>query len=170
MALFKRKSDQSVLPEIERYYDAEKRERAGLAWLLALASIACVALLLIGLFYSGHWLYRKTIHTGGKVGVSTSGISNSTNKTIGGSKKNTTPKTTAPSKPTPQTPAPTSATPKVPTDLKVPALTTPAPSAPTNPPNNLANTGPSSTVAIFIGSVLGFTALHNVFSRTRRSN
>lgn len=48
-----------VLPEVEKYYEAEKRERAGLAWLLAVASVAIVAAVLIGAFFGGRWLYRK---------------------------------------------------------------------------------------------------------------
>ena len=47
-----------VPPELQQYYDAERRERSGLAWLLALVSVACVALLVIGAFFGGRWLYR----------------------------------------------------------------------------------------------------------------
>ncbi len=63
MAIFKRKNTYSnVLPEVESYYAAEKRERSGLAWLAALASVAFAAALILGLFFGGRWIYRRYIH------------------------------------------------------------------------------------------------------------
>jgi len=54
-----RRDDRPVLPELQQYYDAERRERAGLAWVLALVSVAAVALLVVGAFFGGRWIYRK---------------------------------------------------------------------------------------------------------------
>lgn len=59
MALFKRKKTDSVLPEVDKYYEGERRERAGLAWLLALISIIIVAFIIIGVFLAGRWVYRQ---------------------------------------------------------------------------------------------------------------
>lgn len=58
MALFKRKTD-SVLPEVDEYYQAERRDRGWLAWLLAFVSVAIVVLLIVGLFLGGRWAYNK---------------------------------------------------------------------------------------------------------------
>ncbi len=58
MALFRRKKE-SVLPEVDKYYEAERRDRTGLAWLLALVSILVVAALIIGLFFAGRWAYNS---------------------------------------------------------------------------------------------------------------
>lgn len=58
MALFRRNKD-SVLPEVDKYYEAEKRDRTGVAWLLALVSVAVVALIIVGLFLGGRWAYNK---------------------------------------------------------------------------------------------------------------
>lgn len=58
MALFRRKKE-SVLPEVDKYYEAEQRDRTGLAWLLALVSILVVAALIIGLFFAGRWAYNS---------------------------------------------------------------------------------------------------------------
>jgi len=177
MALFNRKkSDNNVLPEVERYYDAEKRERAGLAWLLAIVSIAAVALVLIGAFFGGRWIYRKVSHTNEKTGVSTTNtvegsIGKSENTSVNNNSDNSSTKTTTPS--TPSTTAP-STTPK--TQPTTPAVTTPKPSTATTPSaapttaKNLASTGPANTVAIFIISVLGFAALYNLAIRSRSSN
>jgi hypothetical protein len=57
---FKRnKKNPSGLPEVESYYAAEKKERAGLTWILAVVSIAAVLLVLLGLFFGGRWVYNK---------------------------------------------------------------------------------------------------------------
>lgn len=59
MALFRRKAKNTVIPEVDQYYEGERRDRAGLAWLLALVSVAVVALVLIGAFLAGRWAYRQ---------------------------------------------------------------------------------------------------------------
>jgi hypothetical protein len=181
MALFSRKkTDQNVLPEIEKYYDAEKRERAGLAWLLAIVSIACVALVLIGLFFGGRWVYRKTTGTNKAPGVST--IQSPNTKTGIAKTPDTSVDTTTPSE-TPKTPAttPTTHVPSTPSVIPTPTPTpTPSPSTktptPTKPSTSttpstttLVNTGPANTVAVFITATLGFALLHNIVSRSRRS-
>ncbi len=61
MALFNRNKDKSALPEIDKYYDGERRDRSGLAWLLAMVSVIIVTLLIIGLFLLGRWAYRSFI-------------------------------------------------------------------------------------------------------------
>lgn len=58
MALFRKKVDKSVLPEVDQYYQAEKLDRAWLAWVLAIVSIAFVVLLLVGLFFAGKWAFN----------------------------------------------------------------------------------------------------------------
>lgn len=59
MALFRRKKSDSVLPEVDKYYEGERRDRPVMAWLLALVSIAVVALVIVGLFLGGRWVYDK---------------------------------------------------------------------------------------------------------------
>ncbi len=59
MALFKRKKPTNVLPEVEEYYQAERRDRAWLAWVLALVSVLVVVLIIIGLFWAGRWVYNQ---------------------------------------------------------------------------------------------------------------
>lgn len=59
MALFKRTKKDSVLPEVDKYYEGERRDRAGLAWLLALVSVIIVAVIIISVFLAGRWLYRQ---------------------------------------------------------------------------------------------------------------
>jgi cytoskeletal protein RodZ len=59
MALFKRKKKDSVLPEeVRDYYTAEKRDRKGMAWLLAVATLIVTFLIAAALFFGGRWVYR----------------------------------------------------------------------------------------------------------------
>lgn len=60
MALFNRRTNKNdVLPEeVRDYYQAERRERTGRAWLLALATLLVTFLIAAGLFFGGRWLYR----------------------------------------------------------------------------------------------------------------
>lgn len=165
MALFNRKkADTTTLPEVEKYYVAEKRERMGLAWLLVVVSIACIALLLIGAYFGGRWVYRKASHTDKTQGVVATVNSG---REIGASKDKTTksPETTK----TPATPQTPVATPKpeptpTPKTIPTPAPSTSAPVVPANNSTKLANTGPENTIAVFIISVVSFTALHSFIS------
>jgi hypothetical protein len=53
-------SDSENLPtEIKEYYQTERRERVGVAWLLALGTLVLTLILASGLFFGGRWAYRK---------------------------------------------------------------------------------------------------------------
>jgi cytoskeletal protein RodZ len=167
MAWFRRKeSNQTVLPEIERYYEAERHERAGLAWILALVSVACVALIVIGLVFGGRWLYRKmTTDTNKPVATQTENkTDNSSNQTPANpdndSKSNN-----------PTSPAPT-------TDSQINTPTAATPSTTQNPStsqstastnNNLPTTGAESVVPAFLGATL-FGALVYRLKLRKNSN
>lgn len=62
MALFRRNksaNSPAVPEEVNDYYQAEKRDRTWMAWLLALLSLAVTTLIIMGLFFGGRWVYRK---------------------------------------------------------------------------------------------------------------
>lgn len=52
------RTEDSVPQEIQEYYQSEKRERVGVAWMLALATLVVTVLLALGIFYGGRWAYR----------------------------------------------------------------------------------------------------------------
>ena len=52
------KSDDSVPQEVQEYYQAERRERAGVAWLLAIVTLVVTLALAVALFFGGRWVYR----------------------------------------------------------------------------------------------------------------
>lgn len=150
MAFFRRKNTEPVvLPELEKYYDAERRERSGLAWLLAFVSIAAVALILIGMFFGGRWLYR-TLTTDDK--PKTAVVQNDP-KTPG----TTTPKSDSnvDTSPKPDTTPPPATTPPV-----TPPASSPA--APSSSTTTLSNTGPTSVVSYFILTTLIGTLLYRM--------
>ncbi|GAC1387937.1 MAG: hypothetical protein NVS1B7_1990 [Candidatus Saccharimonadales bacterium] len=57
--LFRRKTDQVALPkEVQNYYQAEKRERIGVASLLAIGTLIITVVLAFGIFFGGRWAWR----------------------------------------------------------------------------------------------------------------
>lgn len=61
MALFKKKqtSDTTTPSELQEYYQAENRERRGMAWLLAFITFAVTLIIVLILFFAGRWLYQR---------------------------------------------------------------------------------------------------------------
>lgn len=60
MAFFNRKAKNhsGVSKELEEFYQNERRERFGVAWLLAFGTLVTTLLLASALFFGGRWLYR----------------------------------------------------------------------------------------------------------------
>ncbi len=57
---FRRKTtDKKVPEEVQQYYDAERRQHMGIAWLIAFLSLVVTVLVASGLFFGGRWAYRK---------------------------------------------------------------------------------------------------------------
>lgn len=60
MELFNRKNNKTDVPaEIQEYFQAEKRDRTGIAWVLAIATLVVTIALAAGIFFVGRWAYRK---------------------------------------------------------------------------------------------------------------
>ncbi len=125
---FRRKRTDEVPAEIQEYYQAEKRERTGIAWLLALGTLAVTLLVATGVFYGGRWVYRKIADRGNEPTVTTTTQPSNTQ---------------SPSQPTtqaPETPAPTPQPTPTPTPTPSPTPQTATPN--TGPSENLPHTGP----------------------------
>lgn len=149
--------------EVEQYYQSEHRDRVGVAWLLAGLTLVITVLIVLGLFFSGRWVYRKiankddnstqTAQTNQPAEQSPSGSSqnsdsdsNSDASRDGGSSNSSTSSSSTSSTNTGTVNAPTQ------TNSSTPAT---QPTQTTN--SNLANTGPGQTVAIFVlVSVAGY--------------
>ena len=155
----------NIPPELENYYQKEKRERTGLAWLLAAGTLIVTVLVVMGLFYGGRYLYRKT-----------------TNNTKQPAKVATTPKKPA----TPATPAqpakpnqsssssPNNATSSSQTGTSSTRTNTPSASSSsasaTPQSTHLANTGPGDTLAIFAVTAVAGYLLHRRYLARRSTN
>lgn len=56
----------NVPEEIQEYYQAEHRERVGLAWLIAFLTLVVTVLVVTGVFFGGRWVYRKLANSDNK--------------------------------------------------------------------------------------------------------
>ena len=61
MALFRRKKrfEEQYPAEVQEYYKQERRERAGVAWLLAFGTLLMTVALSLALFFGGRWVWRQ---------------------------------------------------------------------------------------------------------------
>src|SRR5687768_699929 len=56
---FKRNKNDSAVPaDIQNYYQTERTQRSGVAWLLALGTLLVTVGLVLGLFFGGRFIYR----------------------------------------------------------------------------------------------------------------
>jgi len=185
MALFRRNksaNSPAVPEEVNDYYQAEKRDRTWMAWLLALLSLAVTTLIIMALFFGGRWVYRKI-----RPGTPSSPIAgNQTNESPapspeGGSnnpagntqanqekakeeqrkkeeeekrKEQERARVNAPANPTP---VPASQTPG--------AATSPATTTTPNTNSNLPETGPGDVIAVFVLTTAAGALVHRYVLR-----
>jgi hypothetical protein len=63
MRLFGRKNTVDEVPaEVRDYYKSERRERAGVAWLLSAGTLVFTLVLAAALFFGGKWIYNHLIN------------------------------------------------------------------------------------------------------------
>src|SRR4051794_18810319 len=56
-------TDETTLPkEVQDYYQAEKRQRVGVASLLAVGTLIATVVLAVGIFFGGRWVWRHTVN------------------------------------------------------------------------------------------------------------
>lgn len=157
-------SDSENLPtEIKEYYQTERRERVGVAWLLALGTLVLTLILATGLFFGGRWAYRKIAGTDKPANVSQTESSDQSD-TQG---ETSSPTTTS----TEDATGTSSATTSTPSTAPQASSPTPAPQ-PTVAANSttLPNTGPGEVLGVFASVTAAGTVAHSVMlSRRKRS-
>lgn len=163
-------------PEIQQYYKAERRERTGVAWLLAIGTLLITIAIIVGLFLGGRWLYRKATHKSTSSTTSQTNSGNSqqknTNKPAQGSGSGSSSGgtlssgtsngsgTSSGNKTAPSTP--------VPTPGAAGSVTTGGVVPPTAARTSIPNTGPGDTIAIFFAvSATGYAVHRLVLSKKR---
>ena len=73
MALFRRKKNESVMPEeVRDFYASEQRDRKGMAWLLAIVTLLVTFVIAALLFFGGRWVYRTVFDNDHKDKTTTS--------------------------------------------------------------------------------------------------
>ncbi len=167
--IFKRnRDDNTVAPELQQYYEAEKKERAGLSWLLAVISVAFVSLVLIGLFFGGKWLYNRVTSDDNEVAQVENGAVQepaSPSEPAETAAPAAEPQNTSPAAQSPAS-APAAST----APAATPATTTPA-ATPVTGDSALPNTGPKENLLmVFASSTLVFGLIHNFYSRQTKNN
>lgn len=155
MSLFRRNKIKAAVPaEVQEYYQSEKRDKAWLAWLLAIGTLIATVIVVLGLFFGGRWAYRKLVDNPKKptVGVQSAPTSDTA--------KSGSPAT-----------APNATTPQATGNSSTSSVTSSAPQTATTPTNssNLPATGPGDMVAIFVVTSAIAYALHyqRIFTRNR---
>ncbi len=58
-----KKEQSNYPPEVQDYYQSEKRERTGIAWLLALGTLIATVIIAISLFFGGRWLFNTIFNS-----------------------------------------------------------------------------------------------------------
>ncbi len=156
-------SNAKLPPEVKKYYDSERRERVGLAWLIAFATLMLTILIMVGLFMGGRWTYRKIAGTNPPPAPTIS----QENKPLPGPPSETKIANSAPVS-SPAEPATSS---KAPTPSS-PQRTVATHSTHTSPSTaqtgtKLIETGPGNTLEIFALTTITATAAHSVYIRRK---
>lgn len=144
MKLFGRKKDIEAVPaEIQQYYNNERRERNGAAWMLGLGTLLVTIALTAGLFFGGRWVYRQFVDDKKDAGQTTQVT---------------------------QSPTATPAQPAAPADEQTSSTSTSTPNVNTNTgvaaaSTNLPNTGPADVLAIFVAVVMLSTIAHYSYNK-----
>lgn len=166
MALFKRKQSTSVLPEVDEYYQAQRRDRGWLSWLLAFVSVAIIVLLFVGLFLGGRWLYREVSNNNTTQQTSnTNEVGDTPALTVDGGPAVdvTTDGTTIQPEVVKNTQEGTVNAPVQTTEPNVP-INRPIPSTGDDP---LPATGPEGVLLVFVVVTIAATGLHLIISQKR---
>lgn len=169
---FRRKKKDDVPAEIQEYYQAERRERAGVAWLVALLTLLLTVSIVLALFFGGRWVYRRVTDDGNKqASTQSETTSEQSTESPESAPTNSGPASQQPSPPPPASessasPPPSSESPATPSPNPTPAPVTPqsVPSAgPVSPPEQLPNSGPGNIIASFVIISLVGAVAHRLF-------
>lgn len=129
---WRRNQDTSSVPaEVQDYYQSERRERVGVAWLLAVGTLLATLAVVIALFFGGRWVWNKIAGNDDKKTPTTSQQQTEQDAEKGAGQVSTPSGTGSPSTGTSST------------STSTPSGSTTAPAAGQTPPTpGLVNTGP----------------------------
>jgi len=163
----RRKANDTVPQEIQEYYQAERRERVGMAWMLALATLVLTVLLVFGVFFGGRWVYRNVRDNDNNqapTATEPADQQQQSNQTPGNQQNEAQPQTPQTSQPPAQQQQPQQQNP--PTATNPPQQPTPQSTPQTD--EQLPRTGPADVAAIFVIATAAGTVAHSWFMSRRR--
>jgi len=154
----RRNKKEDVPTEIKEYYQAERRERVGFAWLLALGTFLVTVGVVTGLFFAGRWAYREIANDEPSTTVS----ENQPQQLPGAPQDQQSPQQEQ-AQPdsdqgTGQTTPPQNGTP-------APSTPTPSPTPQVETDSELPNTGPGNILTVFLLVSVTGAAAHYGLSR-----
>lgn len=162
---FSRNKDTSNVPqEIQEYYQSERRERTGVAWLLALGTLLTTIALAAVLFFAGRWVYRAVVDRGdnGRNGASTQVQQNPTeNEAVNSSNDGAEDRSGQETAPADQNGGQSEGTvsDSAATDSREPTVASAG--------NSLPNTGPGDVLAVFLIVTAAGTLAHYALTPRR---
>jgi len=53
------RQDEALPDEVKQFYESGRKQKAGMAWLLALGTLLATVLLAVALFFAGRWVFDK---------------------------------------------------------------------------------------------------------------
>jgi cytoskeletal protein RodZ len=153
-------------PEVQQYYKSERRERTGVAWLLAIATLLITVAIILAIFLGGRWVYRKirdrntttTTQTAETPKTTESGSTNSgaNNGTTNQPSGNSSSSSSTPTNNGAATSNPNSSN-STNTGASSGSTTSGGVVGPTAATTSIPNTGPGDTIAIFFAvSLFGY--------------
>lgn len=169
---FRRKNDVSAVPaEIQEYYQTERRERTGIAWLLALGTLIITIGLATLLFFGGRWAYRAVVDNddNSPQTAQTEEDGEESGSPAGSSSEPSNPQTGTSSTSTSTPNNPTTTPSQTPTGATTPATGSSTSSSVAGSSTELPNTGAGDIVAIFTATTVVASAAHYAIS-SRRTN
>ena len=181
---FQRKNKDNVPAEIQEYYQAEKRERTGVAWLIAIFTLLLTIAIALALFFGGRWVYRKLTNNDTATPPSSQEEAQTPSTEDGsgdaddedpadtpetpGATDDDQPETptTPPARPGSPTPTPPAATP--PATPGTPGTGTPSAGSTSDNTEPLPNTGPGAVAGLVAASSLAGATVHQLYTARRR--
>jgi cytoskeletal protein RodZ len=165
-SLRRKKTEDPTLPkEVQAYYEAEQRDRRGVAGMLAVGTLIVTILIAAGLFFGGRWAYRSIRHTDKKKpNVATTGTSSTQTDTPSSSADTPAPSdsSSASNNASSNSSGTDSATSTSTSSTGAASATSSATSS-----SNLPTTGSDGSVMAFIGATIGSIVIAELYQRRK---